>query len=278
MDVYFNELSHRPIGSTVEDGRKRVLDLLGTMKGLRSHQFGLLRTHSSFYNVQVSENYSFLDFLRDDAVSRDQKTLLQTIARNPFISNEDSPEAEMFVLYGFETLDYEGTVASPEGIAAAYVHGRPTLSLSSHTFWQKSPLVLHVTSDLSSGSQEEVMNFWSQASVEQWAKENETEIHLDSEVNIRTVFPSPSYEFEERAFSDMLVWRELDFGALRKIRRLIEDISTNPFTGGMGQTEKLKYIEGVCSKRILGKHRLTYTYTKEKITIHACRGHYDDHG
>jgi toxin YoeB len=281
MDVYFNELSHRPFGSTKEDGRKRVLDLLGTMKDLRSHQFGLLRTHSSFYSVQVSENYSFLDFLEDDDVSRVQKTLLTTIARHPFIPNDDSPEAEMFLMYGFETLDHEGKFVSPEGLAAAYVHDRPTLSISSHAFWQKSPLVLNVTADLSFASQEEVMNFWSTDSVEAWKSslpaEKVVEIPLDSKENIKARFPESTYHFEERAMNDMIFWFANDERYQRRIVMLIRDISTNPFTGGIGKTETLGGQGGMASKRIGEKDRLVYTYTEEKITIHSCRGHYDDH-
>jgi toxin YoeB len=281
MEVYFNELSHRPIGNDEGAGRRRVFELLETMKALRENRFSVLRTHANFYNLQASETYLFGDFFQDTSVSRDQKTLLQSIARNPFIPNEDSPEAEMFVLYKFQATDHGGALVGPEGLAAAYVHGRPILSLPSHSHWQRTPLELMVTDDSGFLYEEEILNFWSKESVEEWAKarptEKKVEIPLNSKENIKRVFPEPTYHFEDRAMDEMISWISDDERYLRRIVMLIKDISTNPFTGGIGKTETMGGQGGMASKRIGDKDRLTYTYTKEKITIHSCRGHYDDH-
>jgi hypothetical protein len=199
MEVYYNELSHKPIVNTSDEARQRILTLLSTMQSLRELNFTFLRIHNNFYESPIGIGYMVVDFLSDPNVARWQKTLLQTIARNPFIPNEDSPEAEMFLMHGFQTLDHEGTLVSPEGMAAAYVHGRPTLSISSHAFWQKSPLVLNVTANPSFASQEEVMNFWSTDSVEAWKSslpaEKVVEIPLDSKENIKGKVPRINLPF-----------------------------------------------------------------------------------
>jgi toxin YoeB len=63
---------------------------------------------------------------------------------------------------------------------------------------------------------------------------------------------------------------------LVRIKELIEDIWVHPFTGGKGKTEPLGGTGGKASKRIIKKDRIVYTYSKNKIVIHQCRGHYDD--
>ncbi|HEY9340171.1 MAG TPA: Txe/YoeB family addiction module toxin [Hanamia sp.] len=62
---------------------------------------------------------------------------------------------------------------------------------------------------------------------------------------------------------------------LRKVTKLIEAITENPFEG-LGKPEPLKYeLAGTWSRRINQEHRLIYEITDKKIIIHSLRGHYD---
>lgn len=86
----------------------------------------------------------------------------------------------------------------------------------------------------------------------------------------------PKYHFSKDALEDMLYWNQSDFDNYTKALSLLEDIQQNPFTGGLGQTEILKYAQiSVCSKRINLPNRITYSYENNKITVIRCRGHYN---
>ena len=62
---------------------------------------------------------------------------------------------------------------------------------------------------------------------------------------------------------------------LKKITKLIEAITENPF-GGLGKPEPLKYeLAGTWSRRINQEHRLVYEVLDKKIIIHSLKGHYE---
>ncbi len=101
-------------------------------------------------------------------------------------------------------------------------------------------------------------------------------IQLNCEANIALVFSPDKFEFDTRAVNELLSWYHDDKRFIIRVKELIMDIVNNPFKGGKGHTEPLGSTGGRASKRIIKKDRIVYTYTKEKITIHQCRGHYDD--
>ncbi|OPB57830.1 hypothetical protein BAX95_08085 [Elizabethkingia meningoseptica] len=81
--------------------------------------------------------------------------------------------------------------------------------------------------------------------------------------------------FDEQALQDIDAWIYDDERYIKRIIQLLSDIPTNPYTGGLGKTEMLKHnLSGKCSKRIVGRDRIVYSYTETKITIHSCREHY----
>lgn len=43
-----------------------------------------------------------------------------------------------------------------------------------------------------------------------------------------------------------------------------------------GSLKKLKHKEGEYSRRIDKENRLVYEFSEDKITVKACRGHYED--
>jgi toxin-antitoxin system, toxin component, Txe/YoeB family len=86
-------------------------------------------------------------------------------------------------------------------------------------------------------------------------------------------------ELTEAAYNDIERLREAgEFAAIRKIDALIYQLQKHPFTG-TGKPEPLMGDKkGQWSRRIIGKHRLTYSVSNEKITVIviSAYGHYDD--
>lgn len=282
MEIYFNELSILPNAPTPDASREKVVQLLEVMKKLRQYDINVLRTFDGFYAEDLGGNYNFSSFLNDDTVKRDLKILLQSIIKNPCIPEIDSYEAEMFVNTQYDTLNHLTQYVAPEGIAISYINSVPTLSLIDFPHWQNSTLQLRIlNANNTPPAIEEVINVSSLNSLQsnefiEWVKSITEEIGLNSYENIVKTFPLDKYDFDAQAIDDILSWYYDDKRFLVRIKELIEDINSNPFTGGKGKTEPLGGTGGKASKRIIKKDRIVYTYTKDKIFIHQCRGHYND--
>ena len=281
MEIFFNELSISPSVNSIDLAREKITALLQTMKTLKNFDFNVLRTHDNFYAEDLGCNYTFSSFLNDPDVSNTQKLLLRTIVKNPFIADEDSLEAEMFITNRFEALNHLGSPKSPEGLSISFVHEVPTLSLSGYPFWESNFLTLNVTNSIdNSTSTEKVINIssptFTQTNQEfiDWIKSLTTEIQLNSYENIIKVFPIAKYEFDPRAINEIISWYYDDKRFIVRIKKLIEDIREFPFVGGIGLTENLGGGNG--SKRIVKKDRVVYTVFDTKIKIHSCKKHYDD--
>ncbi len=80
--------------------------------------------------------------------------------------------------------------------------------------------------------------------------------------------------FTDTGWEDYSFWLENDTKALKKIHRLLKDISRSPFNG-VGKPEPLKFeLSGYWSRRINTTDRLIYKIEKETIIVIACKSHY----
>ena len=283
MEIFYNELSNKPLASNKEEARNRVLGLLNTMKSLREYDINIMRTHNDFFAEQLSDDYTMGSFFGDTEVSYELKLLLKTITANPFIEDDDSYEAEMFVTNTFSTKNEVNQTVNPEGLASAYVFNSPTISIGSHEHWRNEYLTLSTISvdNPQEVNQKQILNVFSENCVnneafQEWIAYLNPPVPLNSKENISIVFPANTYEFETKAIKDIISWFYDDKRYLIRVKELIEDIERHPFQGGKGKTEPLSGTGGKASKRIVKKDRVIYTYTAEKITVHQCRGHYDD--
>jgi toxin YoeB len=84
----------------------------------------------------------------------------------------------------------------------------------------------------------------------------------------------PNFIFEDRAVEETLQWKNSNLGLYNRLFDLFNDIPTNPFVGGIGETEILKHMNA-SSKRINQANRITYRLTGQEIKILSCSGHYD---
>lgn len=280
MEIYFNELSVLPQSISVTEARNKIITLIETMKALKEFDFNILRTHNNFYSEDLGLGYTFSSFVNDPEVTNSLKLLLLSIAKNPFIPDEDSNEAEMFIVNQFETKDHLGNPTSPEGVAISYVCDVPTISITGFPLWDSDSIPLKVTNTATnSSSDENVINLSNTKSVlnpnfTNWIKSITIDIQLNTYENIIKIFPQDKYEFDARAINEIISWYYDDKRYIVRIKNLIENIRKAPFVGGIGLTENLGGGQG--SKRIEKKDRVVYTVLDKKIIIHSCKKHYSD--
>lgn len=80
--------------------------------------------------------------------------------------------------------------------------------------------------------------------------------------------------FAPQAWEDYLHWQRVDRSLLKRINRLIDDASRDPFAG-IGKPERLKYgLADAWSRRITDEHRLVYAVRGEDLVILQARFHY----
>ena len=82
--------------------------------------------------------------------------------------------------------------------------------------------------------------------------------------------------FSPEAIEDYHYWKDNDPLMVKRIKRLLNDMSEHPFSG-IGKPEKLKYeLSGKWSRRIDEKHRIVYIVRENEndIYILALRFHY----
>lgn len=81
--------------------------------------------------------------------------------------------------------------------------------------------------------------------------------------------------FSARAWEDYLWWQQQDRKLLKRINRVIEDV-TRHGNEGIGKPEPLKHgFQGYWSRRISDEHRLVYKVLDDEVRIAACRYHYE---
>lgn len=80
--------------------------------------------------------------------------------------------------------------------------------------------------------------------------------------------------FSENAWEDYLYWQDTDRNMLKRINRLIREITRSPFKGS-GKPEPLKHgLSGYWSRRINDEHRIVYRPADDAVLIAQLRYHY----
>ena len=83
------------------------------------------------------------------------------------------------------------------------------------------------------------------------------------------------YTFVDESWEDYEYWQKTNMKMVKKINKLIKDISRTPYEG-IGKPEALKYkYQGFYSRRIDKEHRLIYRVVEDEIQIVKCRFHYE---
>ena len=80
--------------------------------------------------------------------------------------------------------------------------------------------------------------------------------------------------FSENAWEDYLYWQQTDKKMLKRINKLIKEISRSPFKG-IGKPEPLRHgLSGYWSRRINDEHRIVYKIIEDALLIAQLRYHY----
>jgi toxin YoeB len=80
--------------------------------------------------------------------------------------------------------------------------------------------------------------------------------------------------FSEHAWDDYQYWVDTDRQMLKRINRLIQEITRDPFSGS-GKPEPLKHgLSGYWSRRINDEHRIVYRVSDDAVLIAQLRYHY----
>ena len=83
-----------------------------------------------------------------------------------------------------------------------------------------------------------------------------------------------SIQFAPDAWEDYLYWQTTDKQMLKKINKLIKEITRTPYEGN-GKPELLRYqTNELWSRRINLEHRLLYRVVDGTVEIIQCRYHY----
>ena len=80
--------------------------------------------------------------------------------------------------------------------------------------------------------------------------------------------------FTPNGWEDYTYWLAADRTVVRRINRLIDDITRDPFVG-IGKPEQLRHaLAGAWSRRIDDEHRLVYLVDGDDVVILQARYHY----
>ncbi|AQX90583.1 MULTISPECIES: Txe/YoeB family addiction module toxin [Elizabethkingia] len=279
MEIYFNEVSIEPKASTKNDSKNRILEVLQIMKYLNTKDIRVLRIDQITFASDLGDDYSISNFIADNSVDVNLRILLQSILAYPVIENDD--QLENFVNSNYEIENHNSIRTSSLGAATAYLNYSHVVSLQSHNYWNNYTLELYNTIDDNCEALEDIINvgfnnYQNNALLSVWLNsKSQTVITITKAEDIYKFVSKELYIFDEQALQDIDAWIYDDERYIKRIIQLLSDIPTNPYTGGLGKTEMLKHnLSGKCSKRIVGRDRIVYSYTETKITIHSCREHY----
>lgn len=83
-----------------------------------------------------------------------------------------------------------------------------------------------------------------------------------------------TYVFSDHGWEDYLYWQKTDKKILKRINKLLKEISRDPFHG-TGKPEPLKHaLAGYWSRRITAADRIVYKVEDASLCIVQLRYHY----
>src|SRR3954466_4099426 len=93
--------------------------------------------------------------------------------------------------------------------------------------------------------------------------------------NVEAAKADSVFVFTDEAWDDYLYWQQTDSKVLRKVNTLLEECRRDPYRG-TGKREGLAgSLSGFWSRRITLTGRLVYLPRAGKVSVIACRFHYD---
>ena len=80
--------------------------------------------------------------------------------------------------------------------------------------------------------------------------------------------------FSDEAWDDYLYWQKQDRKMVERIKKLIQEVKREPFSG-LGKPEPLEHaLSGFWSRRITDEHRVVYRVEEDALPLAQLRYHY----
>lgn len=284
MELIFNELSLFPLSGDDNEVVKIFHGLLLTFRESKDrYGFNHIRFQVDYSNLNVTSTKTFHEWVYS-ITDFTLRSAILSIAKRPFVENLEDEVLDKYLGNNFIIADDDApTNKPPFGLSIAYIKSIPAISLSSHYFWKKRKIVIKVLGQTDSDNRLiKVYNLCHVTDIDsselaEWGK-NYLSVNLrDEKTLIKYLnFNKHEIKFTGNFFEDLLDWKNQDTDTFKKLLDLMKDVEENPFTGGLGKTESLKYSDKA-SKRITHGDRLIYSLHNNVVTFFECKSHYGDH-
>lgn len=146
--VCFNELSFCD-KDEYEDLISLFSNYAQTIKALKTKGFTGIRYEKGIVSLSMEDHRNIFD-LQNDPIGRTLFSFILSTARNPYIDSE-SKEADIYLTKDYEVNVEDGWVEG-QGFTAAYLLDTITISLSTHSKWDKSSYVIRNVKDYDESS------------------------------------------------------------------------------------------------------------------------------
>lgn len=286
MQLVCNELSFLPLAENSHVAEARFTKFLQTFREAKQkYSFSHIRFPLNYASQKVTATQTFYEWV--STISNPTlKNLILDLCKAPFTDELDYAELETFFKSNYLIASKAvPTNESPIGLPVAFIKSMPSISFDSHHFWQTRKIELRKTN----GNEFENATFYtyniclpddigSAELADEWADSCMSQF-IDTTDLLRKYL---SYRKYTTVFTDNFMTQFFDWKANNKelyqyLLLLMKDVELHPFTGGMGQTENLRYRGKEASKRITQADRLSYSIENNIVTFIACKDHYEFH-
>lgn len=284
MGLIFNELSCYPPASDGHQLAEKFHLFLCTFRSAqKKYMFNRVLFPQDFSTQQVTEFLIFVEWI-NTPVSRNLRDSLLSIIRKPFIDDLDDDVTYRFFSNDYIVDDPQVPIKSkPVGLPIAYIKEIPTISLSSHPYWENRKITICVAEVKEPGNSNLVVynlcyeNDLETMEIEEWGRDHLARtLKKTNQLKNYLNFGKYKIEFYGSFFEQLLSWKVTAPNTFKRILELMQDVEENPFTGGLGRTEALKY-SNKASKRTTHGDRLVYSLKNDIVTFYECTSHYNDH-
>lgn len=289
MELICNELSLYPLVNSGQEAEVYFRDTLKTFEVFKT-KFGFshIRFPIDFEKQNITESQTFKEWL----VTITHRTLRDTIIklfRPPFTDTLEKEDLDVYFQSEYKIIDEQAPVKDhPIGLPVAHILAFPTISFNTDVYWQTKKIKIAKTNTSETENLEfSTYNICLETDIESKEFIEWTDTSMFKKIATKEVlqqylaFKKYQVVFTENFFTELMQWKKDDSKLYKYTLLLMKDVQIHPFTGGMGQTENLRYRGKEASKRITNIYpngdRLSYFLENNIVTFVACKGHYKFH-
>jgi len=278
-----NELSFIPLAANSTMAEVKFKELLVTFRAAKDrYEFSHIRFPSGYSSMQITADHNFAEWISEIS-SPIVRNLVLGIVKAPYTDDLEEQEIESYVESDFEVVDPScPTKQAPFGLPVALIKSVPSISLTTHDFWKQAIIQIRNKVD-KEGKVHSVYNLshpddCTSDEIEEWSKLFlSVQISTQEELRAYLSFDKYECEFAQDFMTHLFTWKRTNLDKFKYVLRLMKDVETSPFAGGLGRTENLKNRGKEASKRITITDRLSYVIENDVISFISCSGHYEFH-